>query len=213
MTSPIPAGWYPDQLDPAQERWYDGQQWSQTLRPKPVEFPFNAGPPLPQPAGAHSAMEHAAPDSPLDATPSPRKSRKVPLIIGGLVLLVIIAGAVLFSINSGGPAKATVTGSFVLTDSDTARARCVGQGGYADISPGVAVILTNEDGKILGSTILGEGKADTSTGTCTYSFSIRGVSESSAQYAVEVSHRGKVVNSRADMAANGWVFGISMGGN
>jgi serine/threonine-protein kinase len=144
-----------------------------------------------------------------------------PILAGvGIALAIALVGGGVFvwlrSLDSGkpsvvGPVKTNVTGEFILTNSDTAIAGCIGQGGYSDISPGVPVILTNQDGKILGSSALGSGVADSSAGTCTYTFTIPDVPEDQSQYAIEVSHRGKVVNSKSDMAANGWKFGLSMG--
>ena len=132
------------------------------------------------------------------------------LVVGAVVLLAAGGVAVgLLLTSSNGPKKTTVSGTFELTDADSAANQCQGTGGYSDISAGTTVILTNQDGKILGSSALGTG---TSAGAvCTYSFTIPKVPENQQQYAVEVSHRGKVVNSQADMKANGWTFSLTLG--
>jgi hypothetical protein len=44
-----------------------------------------------------------------------------------------------------------------------------------------------------------------------YSFSIPDVRQDEQQYAVEVSHRGKVINSFAHLRSHGWTFGLSLG--
>jgi hypothetical protein len=110
-----------------------------------------------------------------------------------------------------GTATTTVTGEFVLTDSNTARSSCIGHGGYSDIGPGTQVILTNQDGKILGSSEFSTGTADTHGYTCTYSFTIPDVPTDQNQYSIEISHRGKVVNSQSRLSTNGWKFALSMG--
>jgi hypothetical protein len=47
---------------------------------------------------------------------------------------------------------------------------------------------------------------------CTWTFTLTGVPDDKAQYAVEIGHWGKVVNSRAEMQADGWTFALSLGG-
>ena len=116
----------------------------------------------------------------------------------------------------GGSAKTTVTGTFVLTDSDTALAGCVGQGGYSDMSPGVAVTYIHDhldqpgqqDSRFDKSR---RGFPRCSAGTCTHSLTIPDVPKDQGQYAIEVSHRGKGVQSKAEMVASGWKFELSMG--
>jgi hypothetical protein len=191
------SGWYPNG---DVERWWSGTEWTGATRPlAPEEVPY--------------------PQAPVE-THRPPITLRHPIVAGvGIALVVTLAvGGIYAWLQSGGgkppfvgPAKTSVAGEFVLTDSDTAGAGCIGQGGYTDITPGVSVILTNQDNKILGSSTLGTGVVDSSAGTCTYSFTIPDVPEDQSQYAIEVSHRGKVVNSKSELSANGWKFGLSMG--
>jgi hypothetical protein len=113
-----------------------------------------------------------------------------------------------FSLRYGPPTVA-VTGSLELDDVDTALAECVGQGGYSDIDAGATVIVTDQSGRILGSGALDPGTA--SGGECTYTFSIPGVRQDEQRYAVEVTHRGKVVSSATQMESNNWNFQLSLG--
>jgi Protein of unknown function (DUF2510) len=202
---PAPDGWYPDPSgQPASERWYSAGQWSEYIRPAPTPeaaFGSYGGPGVP-----------VAPLAPAPPTSAGRK--KLVTIVaaaGALVLLLAVVIAGVLGGSSDGTRKTTVTGTFVLTDADTAAAGCVGTGGYTDITQGTTVILTNESGTILGSAALDAGTADTTAGTCTYHFAVPGVPENQSQYAVEVAHRGKVVNSRADMQASGWTFALTLG--
>lgn len=39
MNAPPPPAWYPDQADPRFVRWWDGQQWTQHVRPAPAQQP------------------------------------------------------------------------------------------------------------------------------------------------------------------------------
>jgi hypothetical protein len=148
--------------------------------------------------------------SPFGPPPATRSFRW--LIIAGLVAILVLTGGGIGALLAfGGSSDKTVTGQFVLTDSATADANCVGQGGYSDIGPGTTVILTNETGKILGSSALASGVADADTGTCTYAFTIPDVPTDQAQYAIQVSHRGQVANSKADMVGDGWTFALNLG--
>lgn len=108
-----------------------------------------------------------------------------------------------------GPKKTTVNGNLVLHDLDSAESACVGQGGYSDIQFGTDVILTNQNGDILGSGSLGIGEASGSD--CTYHFTVSDIREDEEQYAIEISHRGKVVASAEQLRNNGWKFDISLG--
>jgi hypothetical protein len=166
--------------------------------------------------GAAAAPPGEVPVLPFGVEPSgfgrPADHRRRRISVAGGVLVLAAGAAVLVPLMSGGGSATTaVSGTFVLTDSDTAYAGCIGQGGYADISPEVAVILAGQDNTILGSTSLGVGSADTAAGTCTYHFAVPDVPKDQSQYVIEVSQRGKIVNSKAEMRANGWTFGLSMG--
>jgi hypothetical protein len=145
-----------------------------------------------------------------NATVSPKKKRRALTIVAtavGLVLLVI-AGGVAWYVSTAG--TTTVTGGLTLVDAETASSGCNGQGGYSDIDGGAQVILTDEGGKILGSGSLSSGTPTGST-ACVYGFSISDIPTDREQYAIEVSRRGKVVNSRDELIKSGWKFQLSLG--
>lgn len=58
MTQP-PAGFYSDPQDPSQERWWDGQQWAATVRPK---VQGSGGPAAGSPSGEPQPGEQAPSD-------------------------------------------------------------------------------------------------------------------------------------------------------
>jgi hypothetical protein len=45
---------------------------------------------------------------------------------------------------------------------------------------------------------------------CLFTFALNDVPTSATQYQVEVAHRGKVIDSQADLKANGWVFVLTL---
>ncbi|GBF17705.1 hypothetical protein Br6_05112 [Rhodococcus sp. Br-6] len=81
-----PAGWHPDPLDPAIDRYWDGALWTGQTRPR-------AGAPTVQPSDIAAAPAAGVVGGP--AGQSPKKS-KVPWIAGGIVA-AIVAIAVLGS--------------------------------------------------------------------------------------------------------------------
>ena len=94
-----PAGWYDDPEQPGQQRYWDGDAWTEQRAPG---APAPAAPPPPAAPAASAAptpppaASMAPPTAPPMAAP-PKKSNKVLWIVlgivGGLVLLVIIAVA------------------------------------------------------------------------------------------------------------------------
>jgi uncharacterized protein DUF732 len=91
---------------------------------------------------------------------------------------------------------ATVTGTFVLTETskayvssiDSDGSKCHGVHGYSDIGSGTQVLVKNGKGEILASTPLGDGHGDDVT--CRFSFTFP-ITEGEDRYVVSVSHRGE----------------------
>jgi hypothetical protein len=92
---------------------------------------------------------------------------------------------------------ATVTGTFVLTDTSSNEytrsitsdgKSCAGSGGYADVEEQTQVTVRNGKGEILTMTALGAGKA--SDVKCTFSFSFP-VTEGQERYVLSIGHRGE----------------------
>ncbi len=130
---------------------------------------------------------------------------------------IVIAGAVFFVLQSGSLVpKHTIQGTFVLRDTsgstfpsiETVGTGCQGKGGYSDIGPGMPVTVKDESGKLLGATSLGEGGG--SSTSCTFTFTITGVGDAQI-YSVEGGRRGAVSYPRADLEANGWKVGLTLG--
>lgn len=165
-----PAGWYPDPNDPARNLYWDGAQWT-----TPPE------------------ARHAAAD------PTPR--RKIPWLwigVGAVVIALAIALPLALIGNSGD--KITVVGTFTLkstTSIDSNGVDCQGKGGYSDISQGVQVTITDDNGKVLKAVPLSGGRQE-ATGVCTFTFKAA-ISGTSSNYGISVSHRGVVDFSRAQM--------------
>ena len=180
------------------------------------------------PEAPHSADD----DSTAGAAPAKLpwwRSRRgiVALAVGG-VLLVGGGGAAAVTFLRGG-ASHVVTGTIMVTSYegcgthgaidqlDRAGELLKGTtfpcpdgpgGGYKDIRDGADVVIRDGAGTIVGTSNLTDGTQQGSG--VTFTFKVDGVPDADF-YAVEVSHRGELRFSRAEMAANHWVVSASLG--
>lgn len=146
---------------------------------------------------------------------APRKSRKGPGVILG-VLVILGIGAVVYGLTSGSkggsggdPSKViatntiAVTGQMELVDTSgyssittDGSGGCDGSGPYNDISAGGEVVISDDTGKTLAITSLDSGTGDSSR--CDFAWSAT-VPSGKGFYGVTVSHRGTVKFSEAQM--------------
>ena len=111
------------------------------------------------------------------------------------------------SILGGGTAYTTV-----LTKGSTTIG-CATNDGYSDLAPGASVTIKDGSGSIIGTGQLQSGLflTDTPLGErCSFAFSVSGLPDEPF-YSIEVSHRGAVNYSNADLAAKGWHVDLTVG--
>lgn len=154
-----------------------------------------------------------APDPP---TPAPwfRRGRVLAIAAGAVVLVLGAVAAVVLLAGSDDPAAGqktiTITGTMTLDRGDfewgvnsTTDLRCYGRRGYDDIRGGAQVTVTDPNGKVIALGKLDEGKAtvgsDQRATECVFPFKVDGVPASHGFYGVEVSHRGVLRYSEADI--------------
>ncbi|MBS1907181.1 MAG: DUF2510 domain-containing protein [Actinobacteria bacterium] len=141
-TGSLPADWYPDPLDPASIRYWDGAQW--TVHTAPLPSPdVNPTPAatLPFAADGGTAVlgdaEAAAPMASAATSPA-RKRRKglVAALVGVACLVLLIGvGVVATLMLNGGPRSATATvQSYVdaIAAGDAAKANSLGDPGIPE---------------------------------------------------------------------------------
>lgn len=144
------------------------------------------------------------------------------------VALVVACGSSSASSSSSNGSPATVTasptpkndvlgGTLELTaDSDGVTVdagTCAGTGGYSDIDSGTSVVLTNEDGTVIDTTSLLPGTPKNpgdANVTCDFTFTFGPIPKAKF-YSVEVSHRGKITESAAELKANDYIFDVTLG--
>ena len=106
-----------------------------------------------------------------------------------------------------------VTGMFVLFgDADSVESTdsgCQGARGYDDIHSGAQVIVRDEAGTVLATTSLGTGTL-LETGMCYFEFDLGSLPRAHF-YSFEVSRRGELTYSRAELEENDWTFEGSLG--
>jgi hypothetical protein len=112
----------------------------------------------------------------------------------------------------------TVKGTLDLSDTDSASnldpdGYCLGIGGYLDINAGAQVTVTNQSQTIIGTSQLGQGVPQGSSGVetdCLFPFTVTGLPKASF-YTFTVGHRGGVTYSASEMAAKGWTVSLTLG--
>lgn len=83
-------------------------------------------------------------------------------------------------------------------------------GGFDDIVPGAQVTVTNQAQTIVATGTLGAGTVETLYSTCEFVFTVPDV-PTEQFYTVTVSHRGGVTYSEAQMTAQAWDVGMTLG--
>lgn len=154
-------------------------------------------------------------------TAPPRSRRRLLVgVIAGLV--VVCAGiATLVAVTGGSAAagKQTLTGQFVLIDSDILGDwdSCFGSGGYDDFGAGMDVTVTDGDGKIIatGTTEnLTEADEDADTAKEADFFCVVKFATEVPKvpfYEIEVGSRGDLSYSQEELAAEDWHVEMSLG--
>ena len=105
------------------------------------------------------------------------------------------------------PITHSITGTFDLLGTFGGTS-CYGSGGYDDIREGVGVTLRDGNGIVIATSALDRGVSR--IGSCHFTFSIPDAPDAPF-YSVEVSHRGEMTKSAADLAAAGWAFALELG--
>lgn len=108
----------------------------------------------------------------------------------------------------------TITGSIELQEGMLSpRDNCSGQGGYDDLTEGAQVVVKDGDGNVIGTGRLDAGRSvEAIAGTmwfCTFDFSVE-VPADRPFYVIEVSHRGELTYSLADMQENDWTLSLTL---
>lgn len=116
---------------------------------------------------------------------------------------------------AGGPRTFAASGSlslsdpdgvYVATDAMAPGAPCQGSGGYDDLRPGAQVVVTDDAGKVLAVGRLDAGATDDSKAYtspyyrhCVLPFTVSKVPAGEDFYGVQITHRGVVQKSEAEM--------------
>jgi ABC-type uncharacterized transport system permease subunit len=122
-----------------------------------------------------------------------------------------ITAALLFS-GCGGTGTHVITGTITVTDTNAAfgvfEGVCIlSSKGYSDISSGAGVTVKDGAGAIIGVSKLEEATT-AAQDYCVWPFSVT-VADADF-YSIEVSHRGEVTYSRADLESMGWTLGLTL---
>jgi len=144
----------------------------------------------------HIGRPPTAADQPVMATPK-RGKRGLVIAITAVTVLFVGAGAIAYGFLA--PGTVTVTGSLELTDARTAKASCIGRGGYSDIHTGTQVIVTDATGSTLALGRLTDGELTSDLDVCRYEFKVTGIPGGHDFYGIEIGHRSRIQRSRDDI--------------
>jgi hypothetical protein len=145
-------------------------------------------------------------------------SRKGVITVTIIALLVVGVAAAAWAVLGRATEKHhTVKGEMTLNDYGSFRYdkigdSCSGDGGYSDIDEGATVSVKNQSGTLIGSGRLGPGtvQGGSTLKWCVFPFEVGGVKDAEF-FQVEVSHRGGLSYSKAEMQANDWTVHASLG--
>lgn len=196
--------------------------------PSPAPGPV---PELPAPATPFPDTIHvpAMPTSPPSSGPRWARLPRGTVLALGIGLGVAAVGACWLSASLLGGHEATVDGGRPAGTAAAAKAKatepfgtdgtltltevgvalgsgepCSGTGGYSDIDFGTQVNVTDADGTLVATGSLGLGEK-TEAG-CAFPFTVDEIPPGSKFYTVEVSHRGGLTQTEADLRAGGLGF-------
>lgn len=153
---------------------------------------------------------------PAPAGKPPRPGWVVPVFAAMGVLVLVLGGVAAWALTRGidDPAVAPASSTFningllflngrAVLNIDNVTCSGLNTTGYDDIHTGTSVTVTDAEGAVIG---LGSLRAGTMTGSgatriCTFPFLVENVVAGKGFYGIEVSHRGKVNFSEADLKA------------
>lgn len=107
-----------------------------------------------------------------------------------------------------------VEGSLVLKEmTNVDNPTCRGRESYDDINEGAQVVVKDETGAIIATSSLSGGTPVTANlgGYCQFTFQVT-VPADRDFYSFEVSHRGELTYSNAEMESMGWTVAFELGG-
>ena len=143
-------------------------------------------------------------------------SRRGIIMVTVLAVVVVgVAAAAWALVGRATESTHTITGDMTLVDLDEFLLlddgdSCSGSGGYGDIDAGTTVNVKDQSGTLIGSGSLGPGKARSKLSACVFPFEIEGVKDAKF-FQVEVSRRGGLSYSKADMEGMNWTVHASLG--
>jgi len=130
-------------------------------------------------------------------------------VVGGTVFAAAIA---LRLKDAKEPETHTIYGDMTLADYEGGPRGCYGAGGYSDIGTGTAVTVKNEAGTLIASGALRQGNTSglNEFRVCVFRFELAGVPDAKF-FQVEVSKRGGLTYSKAEMVSKAWNVHASLG--
>ena len=164
--------------------------------------------------------EQLPPDEPTTApagssestsTPSRRRLAGQPLwwTIGGIVAVGALVITLILVFAGGGK---DLTVRFALIDFDGGVSCAGGTGGYNDVGPGMSVVVRDNDGKVIGTSALGDNGEEVKGVACEWTAVVGDVPDGEDYYSITVGRRGEQVYTGDQLEEENWEISLSLGG-
>lgn len=151
-----------------------------------------------------------------------RRRRSAALIaVAAAVAVLVIAGVVGVVLSQSSSTSHRIGGTMLLKQGSISGKEgdsCYGEGGYNDIRAGASVTVSNGDGKLLATGLLGAGtQVYSSSGPslklfyCQFPVNVDTKVPRADFYKVEVTHRGAIAYSYDDMKSRDWQVALTLG--
>ncbi len=214
MATALPAGWYADPADSSRYRYWTSEQWTTHVRDRDAV----------DTAGARPLPDFDAADVESVEPSAGRFRRRVPVLLGALALIALVATAGAVTLGGSDSSQAagnTLTGEVRVAiartrgaagDSPPADGARCGTGAPPGVGAGTEVTVSNARGDELGRTVLRAGQVDRTQNatTCVFDYAIAAVTNAQV-YAVQVSGRPASRMTIAQIVSAGWRVDLRVG--
>jgi hypothetical protein len=128
--------------------------------------------------------------------------------VGGVLAVASVAIALILTLAGGGR---DLTVKFALIDFDRGVSCAGGTGGYSDVGPGMAVVVRDNDGRVIGTSALDPNGEAVEDYACEWTAVVEDVPVGEDYYSVSVGRRGEQVYTGDQLDERDWEISLSLG--
>jgi hypothetical protein len=157
---------------------------------------------------------HVTEQDPLAEQAPEAPSRRLPgkplwWAIGGIVAVGGVVITLILTLAGGGR---DLTVRFALIDFEDGVSCAGGTGGYNDVGPGMAVVVRDNDGRVIGTSALDPGGEAIENYACEWTAVVEDVPTGEDYYSISVGRRGEQVYTGDQLEERDWEINLTLGG-